>query len=92
MPKERDDIVVSQSQLTVYNTLRQIGPTTDQDLIYTLREEGHPISESGVRTRRDELVKMGLVREYTSVKARNAQGKTLKVWKTTQKKVDHVRE
>ncbi len=43
-----EDIVVTEGQLALYRLLQEIGPTTDMDLAYTMREMGHDVTEDAV--------------------------------------------
>ena len=74
------DIVVSTAQMQVLHLLKEIGPTTDMDLHYTLNENGVQISQSGVRHRRNRLREKGLVKKTYQVVNRT-DGRTLIVWK-----------
>ncbi len=49
------------SQRMIYGALERHGPGTDEDIYEWLKTEGHKISLSGARTRRSELVRLGLV-------------------------------
>ncbi len=64
--------------LTVFRTL---GPMTDEALlgVYDTKNIEPHQSESGLRTRRSELVKMGLLRDSGRVQA-NRNGRMCTVW------------
>jgi hypothetical protein len=53
---------------------------TDEELLGYAREMGVPISDSGLRTRRSELVNKGLV-EFTGEKKRTLSGRRTRVWR-----------
>lgn len=52
---------VCESQKTILNVLRTFGPMTDEDIYQLIL--AIPISLSGARTRRSELVHKGLVKD-----------------------------
>lgn len=51
------------SQRMILGALERHGPGTDEDIYRWLKDEGHSISLSGARTRRSELVRLGLVED-----------------------------
>lgn len=73
-----------ESQKDVLDILRTIGRVSDEELVerYMLYTElGHVIvqTESGIRSRRAELVKQGFVRKDGTTK--NARGNAATLWK-----------
>jgi hypothetical protein len=76
----KDDIVVTTAQAAIYELLKEIGPTTDMDLLYTLQEKGVEITGSGLRHRRHRLVQKGKVAK-TKQTVNKPGGKPLIVWK-----------
>lgn len=77
LPDER----LRRSQQAVYDVLQHCGPLTDVELIMQYqRYGGLPAqSESGIRTRRSELVRRGMV-EWTGEKRRLVSGRQANVW------------
>lgn len=76
------------SQRCVLAVLRTHSPLTDEELV-TMYEDARrrfqvfpPQSPSGIRTRRAELVKQGLV-EYTGTKRPLASGRMAQTWQVT---------
>lgn len=72
------------TQAAILRLFTVYGPMTDEDLvaIYQIRggDMGLPQqSASGLRTRRDELVKRGLI-EYGGEKAQIASGRYARIW------------
>lgn len=67
------------SQRMILGALQRHGPGTDEDIYEWLRLEGHKISLSGARTRRSELVRLGLVRD-SGEKRRLHSGRLSIVW------------
>lgn len=65
------------AQSAVLACLRRHGPMTDEDLV--VRYDGVPQSPSGLRTRRDELVRRGLVVD-TGDRRPTVSGRSAKVW------------
>ena len=51
------------SQRMILGALVRHGPGTDEDIYRWLKDEGHNISLSGARTRRSELVRLGIVED-----------------------------
>jgi len=49
------------SQIRIYTILLAYGPMTDEQIYAKMKERGWEISPSGCRTRRNELVEVGLV-------------------------------
>jgi len=52
---------IRRSQWEVYRALLNYGPLIDEELVMLMRTDGSKQSTSGIRTRRSELVKFGLV-------------------------------
>ena len=55
-------VFVRASQQAVLKVLRRYGPLHDQHIIHRVRAWGFKASNSGIRSRRSELVYLGLVR------------------------------
>ena len=71
---------LTEKQSHVYWILKHHGPMTDQTLTDLHRVRGFPRqSESGLRTRRHELVEMGLIRD-SQRRERLASGRQAIVW------------
>lgn len=70
---------VNEKQLAVLLLFRGWGPMCDQGLIARAQTEGIVQSDSGLRTRRDELVTQGLVRDTGRTTLTRAGRKTI-VW------------
>lgn len=76
---------IRESQWLVWMTLLGAGPKADFEL-YPLVLENHkglfskPISTSGARTRRSELVKLGMV-EFANKFRKNDSGRRTRVWR-----------
>ncbi len=75
---------IRESQLHVLRLFRLFGPMTDEQLLARqkewVRQHGEPVmSDSGVRTRRSELVVLGKVRD-SGKRARLATGRQAIVW------------
>lgn len=68
-----------ESQRHVLNALHAIGSGTDDDIYNAMRRRNVVLSPSGARTRRAELVAMGLVRD-SGDKARLSSGRWAIVW------------
>ena len=66
------------SQRLVLAVLRELGPSTDED-IYADPAIHYALSPSGARTRRSELVDAGLVRD-TGLRSRLKSGRRSIVW------------
>jgi hypothetical protein len=54
---------IRESQARVLSVVREFGPLTDERLLSILASYGRPYTPSGARTRRSELVALGLVRD-----------------------------
>jgi len=52
---------IRRSQWEVYQALLNYGPRIDEELVFLMRNAGSKQSTSGIRTRRNELTKFGLV-------------------------------
>ncbi len=71
---------LTKKQSAVLLVLRQWGPATDEEISLTYAQLGTtPQSESGLRTRRSELVDRGLVR-WTGGHRRLRSGRMGRVW------------
>jgi hypothetical protein len=67
------------AQAVVLNTLKQHGPLPDHALVPIVQHvTGAHMSSSGIRTRRDELVKSGHVKCVDSIKM--PSGRMASVW------------
>jgi hypothetical protein len=71
---------VKRGQALVLDMLKSLGDATNEELENTAQLLGLDISESGVRTRRVELTRLGLV-EDTGQKRETLAGNAAKVWK-----------
>ena len=68
------------TQRAVYQLLALDGPATDEELLYLWHDRmAAPISPSGLRTRRSELVDMGYVKD-TGCRRRLESGRNAIVW------------
>ena len=80
------------SQYAVLSVLRECGPLDDQRLLTEYAwSELLPQSDSGLRTRRKELVSQGLV-EDSGVKASSLSGRRMIVWQVTDKGISRYKE
>jgi len=70
---------VRKSQQAIYALIQALGGATDEELVRRVRSAGIPMSESGVRTRRSELVKHGLVVD-SGERKRTVAGRRTIVW------------
>ena len=75
---------VTDGQMAVYAEFRMYGPMTDEQLIYALkvRSESCPdaqLSDSGARSRRSELVKLGMLRD-SGQRGVTASGRQTIIW------------
>lgn len=68
-----------ESQRVILALLRDRGPMTDEQIAAALDSVQHPLSPSGARTRRAELVDAGYVRDTKKV-GRTAAGRATIVW------------
>ena len=66
-----------ESQTRVLAFIARHGPITDEDLARVVRGEQFAISPSGLRTRRSELVHLGLVRDSGKRTLTNAGRRTI---------------
>jgi hypothetical protein len=76
---------IRESQWIVWSVLRHTGPKTDEQLFpivleYHIEYLKQKISESGCRTRRNELVKLGLV-EHTGDYGKTRGGNRTRIWR-----------
>ena len=75
---------IRQSQTLILRVLRGRGPMTDEEIYATLLSNGffgeRELSPSGARTRRKELVDLGLVIDAGAVKKTRA-GRDTTIWK-----------
>ena len=71
---------VTQTQAGILRTLWQIGQGDDEDIYLYY---GEYISESGLRTRRSELVRLGLV-EDSGRRGLTASGRSCIIWRLTE--------
>lgn len=68
------------SQKMIYEILERYGPMTDIELVHYRWAMPGTISESGVRTRRSELVAMGLVEESGKY-GKTTHGRRAIIWR-----------
>jgi len=74
---------IRESQATVLHVLETYGPMTDGELVVAISSYSpEPMSVSGARTRRSELVKLGKVR-FTGEFGRTRAGRRTRIWDTT---------
>ncbi len=72
-------VTVTQSQADVYGVIQERGPISDIALVPLAQHQlGVHLSSSGIRTRRAELVRKGLVREVGTI--RTGSGRTASVY------------
>jgi hypothetical protein len=75
-----ESVQVLENQVRVYQVLSQLGPSTDEWLVYCYPQYmSHQQSPSGIRTRRKELCRKGLVR-WTGEKVRGRTNRLMRVW------------
>jgi hypothetical protein len=76
-----ESVSVRENQVRVYQVLSQLGPSTDEWLVacYPMYMSEHPQSPSGIRTRRKELWRKGLVK-WTGKKVRGKTNRLMRVW------------
>jgi hypothetical protein len=67
------------SQQEVLSLFRCHGPMTDEEVSYAAKREGVIQSPSGLRTRRRELVDLGLL-QASSRRSRTASGRSTIIW------------
>lgn len=70
---------VRESQRLLLDVLANLGPSTDEGIALAAAAISWPISPSGLRTRRHELVELGLVYP-TGEERRLVTGRWAKVW------------
>lgn len=74
-----DPIRVSNVQFAIVDLLRTYGPMSDGEIAQYYRGLGHPShSDSGLRTRRHELVDAGIVEAYSTFT--NQRGRSVLRW------------
>ena len=73
---------IRESQRFILSVLQAEGPLTDEELFAAVTRRGRKISPSGCRTRRNELVKFGLVRD-SGRHRRLPSGRWSVVWAVT---------
>jgi hypothetical protein len=71
---------IRESQALVLGLLRADGPMTDETLVAVVEERELRLSPSGARTRRKELVDLGLV-EDSGGRVRTGSGRAAIVWR-----------
>lgn len=72
---------IRESQADVLSVIRNCGPISDEGMIRAYRSMGMPWqSDSGLRTRRSELVALGVVRD-SGGKTKTASGRKTILWK-----------
>lgn len=76
-----ESVRVRENQARVYQVLSALGPSTDEWLVYCYPQymSEHPQSPSGIRTRRDELRRKGLV-TWTGKRVRGRTNRLMRVW------------
>jgi hypothetical protein len=76
-----ETVAVRENQVYVYQVLSQLGPSTDEWLVYCYPQymRDHPQSPSGIRTRRKELRDKGMV-QWTGQKVRGKTNRLMRVW------------
>jgi hypothetical protein len=70
---------VAENQQEVLSLFQKNGPMADEQLLVAARAAGVTQSESGLRTRRNELVKSGLI-QSSGRRIRNSAGNPSTVW------------
>ncbi len=75
---------LTRDRKAVFDALTAGGPMCDAQIFLAVSETGYRISPSSCRTRRDELVKMGLV-EFTNAFQRLPSGRKSRIWKVSQR-------
>jgi hypothetical protein len=70
-----------ESQAKVYIVLAEIEPATDEEIYDAMMERRIGISESGCRTRRNELKDLGLV-EFAEMWGKTHLGNRSRMWQT----------
>ena len=73
------NVFVRASQQAVLRVLRQQGPMHDQRIIHHVKASGFKASNSGIRSRRSELVFLGLVRNSGKT-VRLSSGRNSIIW------------
>lgn len=72
---------IRESQVEVLDCIARGGLMTDEELVDILASEGSMQSPSGIRTRRNELVDMGRIRD-SGKRARGKTGRRMILWET----------
>jgi hypothetical protein len=70
-----------ESQAKVYSVLSEIEPAIDEEIYDAMMDRRIGISESGCRTRRKELVELGLV-EWSEMWGETRLGNRSRMWQT----------
>lgn len=70
---------VRTSQRFIYGMIRALGGATDEELVRRVKSAQVAMSESGIRTRRSELVRLGLIVD-SGARKRTASGRRSIVW------------
>jgi hypothetical protein len=71
---------VRESQWRIFILLNELDGATDEELVANVRSLGWPMSDSGVRTRRHELVQHGMVYDSGDRRLTRSNRQTI-VWK-----------
>lgn len=72
---------IRESQADVLTVIRKYGPIADEELLVRYRAEHLPWqSDSGIRTRRSELVSLGVIVD-SGIKGRTASHRKTVLWK-----------
>jgi len=76
-----DPDALNENRKRVLNLLRTLGPSTDEWLIYCYPRyyPEHPQTEQSIRSRRNELRKLRLVR-WTGDHGQSRHGKRMRIW------------
>ncbi len=73
---------LTKDRKAVFDALSAGGPMCDAQIFLALSESGYRISPSSCRTRRNELVELGLV-EFTDAFQRLPTGRKSRIWKVS---------
>ena len=74
---------LNKSQKIVMSAFRTRNSMTDEELVIQVAKIGLKLSQSGCRSRRKELVAMGVLRD-SGVKEKTAAGRSTTVWELIQ--------